>query len=465
MGLAIDSFLMGRRNKYQAREVGTNLLEYDCEERAADASREAAAIDCLLAEKAQTAEIERHLAAADEYLPATLARILRLFELLTPRRLLEMSRRTRSALKACHGHLNPGYSAVVRMSSVRLAEMEKTFELMREFLRGRSPDGQSVAKHVIFSPFGFPTAVFLDEATAPICLETVSDAPKRTRCMTRELFACLMLSDSLARSAKAAFFNAFKPYSRLGILKAKKVQFKGCLLGRDATFPDSIMGLSRPSRGDAFSTSPDYPMAVNPRLQAAFCDSAFVRRAYVKNKFAGHEIVAASFDAFAYSPGFKSRREKPRRLVSLADDSNPAYFKLMADLAGLSVDTVPSALALMDAGQIRCLAYIVAEHYGTMKGCLTPAQLLFHASTLGDLAGARELAIAVEKAAPGTAASAIDPFGNTPIWYLLHNCHRLAKEDVSAYVDTLISLGCNPNRLNNLGLCYNDVSNLIGRST
>ena len=465
MVLSIDSYLLGKRKHNKARAVGPNLLEYDCEEHAAAASREAAAIDGLLAEKAPTDEIERHLAAAIEFLPATLARTLHLFELLAPHRLLAMSPRTRSALKACHNHLNPAYSAVVRLSSVRLAELEKTFEQMRDFLHGQSPDGPAVAKHVIFSSCAFPTSVFLDEETAPICLETPSETPNRIRYMTRELFACLMHSDSLTRSAKVAFFNAFRPYSRLGSLKAKKVRVRGCLFGRDAVFPDNIMGLSRPSRGDAFGTAPDYPMAVNPRLQAAFCDSDFVRYAYVANKFAEYEIVAASFDAFAYLSGFNSHSEKPRRLVGLADDANPAYFKLMADLAGLAVDTIPSAVALMDAGHIRSLAYIVAEFYGTMKECLTPTQLLFHASTLNDLAGARELALAVEKAAPGTAAKAIDPFGNTPLWYLLHNWHRLDEEDVSAYVDTLISLGCNPNRLNNLGLCYNDISSLIVQSS
>ena len=85
---------------------------------------------------------------------------------------------------------------------------------------------------------------------------------------------------------------------------------------------------------------------------------------------------------------------------------------------------------------------------------------------------AAEAAATIESAAPGTVASAIDHFGNTPIWYTLYdletthqyysyispdaaqeNDERTRKE----YVNLLESFGCDRYHKNHLGVSYADI--------
>lgn len=132
------------------------------------------------------------------------------------------------------------------------------------------------------------------------------------------------------------------------------------------------------------------------------------------------------------------------KIVQLADDSNPAYFKFMLDLSGLAVTSVKAAVALLNSGHVKSLAYIVKEHFATMEGCLTPEQLLFRSATIDHWDEACMLAEAIEAAAPGTAAKAVDPFGNTPHWYALYNISDEDKDGMRRYIGLLTKSAATP---------------------
>ena len=448
--------LEGKKDGFRGRAVGGRLIAYDCERDPDGACRDAEILDAMLAEGAPTDRVERLLVASAGNLPAVLARTVRLQALFAPRRILEMGRRKKALVKAAARHVNCGYAASVGMSSRRLAELAKTLEAIRDALLGGTAAGVVAAKEAILS-YGFPAALFFDEDTAIRCLDAGIDDPRLLRLFPRELFALMMESDRLGRERKAALYGTVKPFDSVDCT-LERVACRGVLFGKPAAFGDDIMGLSRPCHPGALPERPDYPMAVNARLQRAYADSDFVRWAYVANKMPGHGLVAASFREFGYRPGSRPGGAAIDGIVRLADDGNPAYFKLMLDVSGLEVATVKSVVALLNAGHARSLAYIVREHFNTMGGCLSPEQLLFHSATLGDWDDACVLATAVETAAPGTAAMAVDPFGNTPLWYALYNGNWDDREGCARYFGRLADLGCDPARTNHLGLSAGDLA-------
>ena len=145
------------------------------------------------------------------------------------------------------------------------------------------------------------------------------------------------------------------------------------------------------------------------------------------------------------------------KIVGLANDANPAFFKLTLDISGLNVSSVGSVVALLRTGHVKSLAYLVREDFKMLGGCLTPGQLLFHSAVMEDWHDARELAKAVEAAAPGTARTALDPFGNNPVWYALYNWNEGDRKGMAKYAALLESLGCDPDRPCHLGLSARDV--------
>ena len=72
------------------------------------------------------------------------------------------------------------------------------------------------------------------------------------------------------------------------------------------------------------------------------------------------------------------------------------------------------------------------------------------------------------RAEPGTIASAVDHFGNTPMWYTLYelettNRYVAPSENEKsrlAYVQLLRSHGCDPYRKNHLGISYADLKGI-----
>lgn len=454
--MLISRCLEGKRRGHEASAVGERLVAYECEREPEQAERDAEALDALLANSAETARVERLIVASGSRLPAVLARTLRLQSLFAPWRILEMGAAARALLKGVASHVNSHYAASVRMPRRRLAELARTFEVVRKALLCGTASSLFAAKAAIRSN-GFPAALFFDEESADRYLAAEVDDPYSCRLVPRELFAVMMLAGGLCREQKAKLFREVRPFGDIVEYASTKVKCCGFLFGEEAVFGDDIIGLSRPAKANVREESPDYPMAVNAWLQRAFADSEFIRRAYVANKMSGHDVIASSFRTFGLKSNAISQGQRIDRIVSLADDSNPAYFKLMLDIAGLRVDSVGAVLALLDAGHAKSLAYLVREHFDMLGGCLTPEQLLFHCATLDCWDDACELAEAVETAAPGTAAKAVDPFGNTPLWYVLYNGGRCDTEGLARYAALLKSLGCDPRRANHLGLSAEDI--------
>lgn len=449
---------------YGARAAAGGILEYDCEREWREAEADAETLDAMLGEGAPTEEVGRVLASAAGRLPATLARMLRLGELVSPSRLLGLSWGTREALYACRRRLMPCYRLTLGLSDGSLGALGHTFEALRRMLLHGTPREREIAIGTLHNG-DFPLAQFLDEDTAAACLDVVPGLFSASFGFPRRIFALLMLGGKLPVSAKARLFMTMRPFGeevRCVPMASRKRRAGRCrirLLGREAQIADCVTGLSLPFGGTGFyHNRADYSMAVCGQLQKAYADSDFVRQAYVVSKFPGHELVAASFQDLHPEGGYRFSTVKTARIADMANESNPAYFRLMLDIAGLAVDSDRAVLELIRCRKTKSLAYIVRNHLASMNGCMTPEQLAFHASTLTDWEAAGELAEAVEAAAPGTLARAVDPFGNTPLWYTLYNKGYTNDEPGrKGYVERLCRLGCDPRRRNHLGLCFGDL--------
>lgn len=456
--LATVEKALKRKKPHHAAEIdGNGWLAYESEKPWRQSMADAEALDELLRVGADASRIDRLILSAEGRLPATLARTTRLFDLFAPHRLLALSEAARHALVMTYSHVNTRYASVACMCPDELAQLAATFSLMRQMLKNGSAHELALVRQTIKAK-GFPVTVFLDEATALDCLERLPEALEGAASANRELVATLLLADSVSSSARGALF-------RIVHEDLLRVHSPCCahkcgirLLGHEAGAPDRICGLSFPCRIDDDPARADYALAVNGNLQKAYADSDFVRRTLVDNRLPGHENVAASFRTLHHAENSRTCTSRTARIADLANDGNPAYFKLMLDLEGLAVDSERVVIELIRRGHVRSLAYIVGNAFESLKkGCMTPAQLLFHSSTIRDWRAAAELAEAVETAAPGTAANATDVFGNTPVWYTLYNDHRDDAQGLAKYVKTLCGLGCDKMRRNHLRLAYGEM--------
>ena len=146
---------------------------------------------------------------------------------------------------------------------------------------------------------------------------------------------------------------------------------------------------------------------------------------------------------------------------------NPGDLILACDLEGVRFG-LKQIVYLVRNRKLNILKFIIGEAPDLLR-TLDLTMLLFYVSAYGDWHLACEAAAAIESAAPGTAASVIDHFGNTPAWYTLYDlatthqydsfCDHNNDEDArKEYVKLLASFGCNLYRKNHLDISYADIS-------
>ena len=95
---------------------------------------------------------------------------------------------------------------------------------------------------------------------------------------------------------------------------------------------------------------------------------------------------------------------------------------------------------------------------------VTPRQLLFYVCANWNNDETIPLVALLEKENPGLVKNSIDNFGHDALWYTLYQRDRFnrateaAKRAMDPLDRTLIEFGCDPDRTNDLGLSYNDLT-------
>ena len=280
----------------------------------------------------------------------------------------------------------------------------------------------------------------------------------------RRLFVAQMMnSERVPREEKVAVYRSLKPYDEQFVReKSDQVLIHTTLLGLDARVNGAHLGLSVAYSNN--SNRPDYHLAVCDKVQRAYAESGYFRYQWSRSKLPGYEIVRCSFPRFASMTDKWSNAGAKGEFDAAAIDDNPGYFKLMCDLNGIGIGLRQVAY-LMTNRKTEVLRFLVRECRDELEKAISLTELLFYVSAYGAWDVGAVVAEEIERARPGTIASAVDHFGNTPMWYTLYklettNSYVSPSENEKsrlAYVRLLRSCGCDPYRENHLGISYADL--------
>lgn len=450
--------------KYDYIQYAGGLREYASEKNRKAASALARSIDDLIRNGGEPDKIAAFIHTAAPVLAATYARMIYLGRLFYCDLFGRFDKQTQYLILSNGACAPKEYQRLLKRMKDLAPEAMTDFianlcsadsnrvKSAREFLRQNRWLMGRVLQDEVYMTCSRETKEFLLE-----CARTGSSTDRR-------LFVAQMMdSERVPREEKVVVYRSLKPYDEQFIReKNDQVLIHTTLLGLDAHVNGAHLGLSVAYSNNA--NRPDYHLAVCDKVQRAYAESGYFRYQWSRSKLPGYEIVRCSFPRFAamkdkwFNVGVKGE------FGEAAIDDNPGYFKLMCDLNGIGIGLRQVAY-LMTNRKTEVLRFLVRECREELEESISLTELLFYVSAYGAWDVGSVVAEEIERAEPGTIASAVDHFGNTPMWYTLYelettNRYVSSSENEKsrlAYVRLLRSHGCDPYRKNHLGISYADL--------
>ena len=145
-----------------------------------------------------------------------------------------------------------------------------------------------------------------------------------------------------------------------------------------------------------------------------------------------------------------SRRElegTPEFLEGIRQDS-VSIFEMHRQMAGRKI-TITMLLYLLRFDAVKCFTYLLTHFSKQVYKCRSPEEWLFTVCRNTSADTAIPIIRSIEEDKPGIVASSRDPWGNTLLWNMLQN-----RNSVKNLQNVLISLGCDPDALNQWGLSF-----------
>ena len=450
--------------KYDYIQYAGGLREYASEKNRKAASALAQRIDDLIRNGGESDRIAAFLHTAAPVLAATYARMIYLGRLFYCDLFGRFDRETQHLILSKGACAPKEYQRLLRqrndLSPSALTDFISNLcssdcnrvTCAGEFLRQNRWLIGRVLQDEVYMACGHEAKAFLLE-----CARTGSPTDRR-------LFVAQMMdSERVPQEEKVAVYRSLKPYDEQFVReKNDQVLIRTTLLGLDARVNGAHLGLYVAYSNN--SNRPDYHLAVCDKVQRAYAESGYFRYQWSRSKLPGYEIVRCSFPRFA-SMKDKWHDSGANGMFDLAAvDDNPGYFKLMCDLNGIVIG-LRQVIYLMTNRKTEVLRFLVRECRDELEESISLTELLFYVSAYGAWEIGAVVAEEIERAAPGTIASAVDHFGNTPMWYTLYELETTNRyvspseneKSRLAYVRLLRSHGCDPYRENHLGISYADL--------
>lgn len=453
-----------KKSEYTTYSGGVRY--YDSEKEGKEAVEDAERLDAAIAEGRPAGEVMKILREVSGRLPAVLARSIRFGRLFYNDFLAEAGKYAKQFFGANSSALPKAY---------------------RHFLKNKDADWTSDALRRLVSDLSCPAKVapvvaeykwlagrLLQDDVYLSCSdegkEFLLGVAKKAEPIVRRTFVAQIMAEGQAnRKERVRVYRSLRPDREYTVRERKEaIQTSAYLMGHHVKVNAAHNGLTQPYSNNAYL--PDYHLAVCSKVQEAYAESGYVRYQWARNKLPGYETIRCSFPQFASMSDNYSQSTDRTVMERICSGDNPGNLVLACDLEGVRFG-LKQIIYLMKNRKLNILKFILGEAPDLLR-TLDLSKMLFYVSAYGDWKMAAEAAAAIESAAPGTAASAIDHFGNTPIWYTLYDLETThqydtvrnpvaARENGEAarkeYVDLLESFGCDRYCKNHLGVSYADI--------
>ncbi len=453
-----------KKNDYVTYSGG--IRYYDSEKEGAEAVEDAERLDAAIAEGRPPGEVMKILRDASGRLPAVLARSIRLGRLFYDDFLAEAGKYARqffganaSAVPKAYRHFLKNKDVDWPSDAVRhlLAELSRPANVVPAVFEYKWLAGRLLQDDVYLS--------CNDEGK-----EFILDVAKKADPVVRRTFvAQIMVGGNANRKEKVRVYRSLRPDRDYTVRERKEaILTSAYLMGHHVKVNAAHNGLTQPYSNNLYL--PDYHLAVCSKVQEAYAESGYVRYQWSRNKLPGYETVRCSFPQFASMSDNYSKSTDREVMVRICSGDNPGDLVLACDLEGVRFG-LKQITYLMRNKKPNILKFILGEAPDLLR-TLDLRMMLFYVSAYGDWKMAAEALGAIEAAAPGTAAGAVDHFGNTPIWYTLYDLDTTHQYDSvrhpaaarengedarREYVKMLESFGCDRWHRNHLGVSYADV--------
>lgn len=450
--------------KYTYRQYKGGLREYESEDRWQAAAAYATQLDDLIRRNAAPERITAVLHTAQPFLASTFARMIHLVRLFYADTFCRFDKATQYLLlgngacapKTCQrlmkrkDEMSPNAISEL-INNLCSRDVDRTrgareFLLLNRWLMAR------MLQEEVYMACDDDTRKFLLE-----CARIGSSSDKRL------FVAQIMNSDGVPQTVKTEVYCALKPYDEQFIREMHEdVLVHTKLLGHDAHVNGAHLGLTK--EYSCNENRPDYHMAVCEQVQRAYAECGYFRYQWSRSKLPGYKIIRSSFPRFASMKDKWSSTSTKGLLDEVTLNDNPGCFKLMCDLNGVHVG-LTQIVYLMRYRKVESLRFLVRECREELEEAISLTELLFFVSAYGDWDNGIIIAEEIERMEPGTIASAVDHFGNTPMWYTLYALNTtnpqltwaVSEKARVAFVRMLHASGCDPYRKNHLGISYADV--------
>ena len=443
---------------------------YDSEKEGKAAVEDAEHLDTAIAEGRPAGEVMKILRDASSRLPAVFARSIRLGRLFYQDFLSEAGADARIFLRSHSSAIPKVYQHLLKTHERAWPVVE--LKRVMSMLSGSQEGGLRCVREIYTTDKWLAGRMLQDDiylSCGDEVKEFLLDVALGASPVVRRSFAAQILTDGRADAKeRARVYRKLRPYREF-TTRARKEDIKtsAYLLGRHVYVNEAHNGLTHPYSNNA--SMPDYQLAVCSKVQDAYAESGYVRYQWSRNKLPGYETIRCSFPQFA-SMSDNYRLSDRMMLEKICNGDNPGDFALACDLEGVRFG-LKQIVYLMRNRKQNILKFILGEAPDLLR-TLDLRKMLFYVSAYGNWKMAAEALAAIESAAPGTAASAVDHFGNTPIWYTLYDLKTTHQHDYvygpdatnengesarKEYVKMLESFGCDRYRKNHLGISYSDV--------
>ena len=208
---------------------------------------------------------------------------------------------------------------------------------------------------------------------------------------------------------------------------------------------------------------PCYAPKVVWDIPAPLYDHPAVRNWLCQTKHDGWEDLCCSDPQLFHGDVLKLfKTDAEKKALEAIEKDSPSALLMPLSIEGRRLPAKYAQAALMKSA-IKIVTYLFCNNPVFAK-LLSPRQLLFYVCANWNNDATIPFVALLEKENPGLVKNSIDAFGHDALWYTLYQRDRLnratkaAKRAMDPLDKTLIEYGCDPDRTNDLGLSYNDLT-------
>ena len=208
---------------------------------------------------------------------------------------------------------------------------------------------------------------------------------------------------------------------------------------------------------------PSYVPGTGWNVPAPLFDHPAVRGWICQTKREGWEDLRCSDPQFFRGDIVKQfKTDAEKKAMEAIEKDSPSGLLMPLSIEGRNLP-VKYAQAALAKNALKIVTYLSCNNPAFFK-FITPRQLLFYVCANWNNDETIPLVALLEKENPGLVKDSVDVFGHDALWYTLYQRDRFnratdaAKRALDPLDRTLIELGCDPDRTNDLGLSYNDLT-------